>query len=127
MNTPVQGTAFLVWSASLAQPDRVATVFMAAQACLAMDLQAELYFTGPAVQLLDRAHAALPVGYGASPKALGEWLQETADAGAHLFACSQALHGQELDAAALHAAAGRGGVVQFAARVADPAWRTLVF
>jgi predicted peroxiredoxin len=127
MSAAPQGTALLVWSAGLEQAERVATVFMTAQACAAMDLRTELYFTGASVQLLARHHAATLVGYGAQRKCLGDWLQDTVAAGARVFACSQALQGLQLPADALQPAAERGGVVQFAARVADPAWRTLVF
>jgi len=127
MNAAPPGAAMLVWSAGLEQPERVATVFMTAQACCAMDLQVELYFTGASVQLLARAHAATPVGYGPDRRCVGDWLADTVASGARMYVCSQALQGLQLPADAMHSSAERGGVVQFAARVADPAWRTLVF
>jgi predicted peroxiredoxin len=127
MNAPPLGAAMLVWSAGLEQPERVATLFMAAQACAAMEMPTELYFTGASVRLLARADAATLVGYGAERKCVGDWLAETLVAGVRVFACSQALQGLQLAADALHGSAERGGVVQFAARAADPAWRTMVF
>jgi len=121
------GTALLVWSADLAQPERCATLFMTAQACCAMDLQVELYFTGPAVGLLLRDAQAQAIGYGEQAQTLAQHLGATQRAGAKLLACSQALHHLHLDAAALVDGCDAGGVVQFAARCADPAWTTLVF
>lgn len=124
---PRVGTALLVWSADLAQPERCATLFMTAQACSALDLQVELYFTGPAVRLLLQASQAQPIGYGAEAQPLSHHLTETQRAGARLLACSQALHHLRITRSELVQGCDSGGVVQFAARCADPAWNTLVF
>lgn len=121
------GTAFLVWSTDLAQPERCATLFMTAQACCAMDLQVEMYFTGPAVRLLLRDAQAQRIGYGDEAQTLAHHLRETQRAGAKLLACSQALHHLRVEPNALVEGCATGGVVQFAARCADPAWNTLVF
>lgn len=127
-NTPIRGMAILVWSAGLHAPQRVATLFMTAQACAAMDLDTELYFTSESIQLLQKSEQLALVGYGLQPKILETYVGETAAAGIRLFACTQALRAQGLDRRDLvDACAGMGGVVQFAARCADPIWRTLVF
>lgn len=48
--------------------------------------------------------------------------------GARLYACTDALHAQGLDRAALiPECAGHGGAVQFMARATSRGWRTLVF
>jgi uncharacterized protein len=122
-----EGTAILVWAADIAQPERCATLFMTAQACCAMDLHVELYFTGPAVRLLLREVQSRRIGYGNKAQSLAHHISETQRAGARLMACSQALHHLGIDAAALVDGCAPGGVVQFAARCADPAWSTLVF
>lgn len=124
----IQGTAILVWSAALDAPERVATVFLTAQACAAMELEVEMYFSATSIQLLQKKEQFTQVGYGLEPKTIGEYLSETAAAGVRLWACSQAMHHQQVSRDELaESCAGLGGVVQFAARCADPAWRTLVF
>lgn len=124
----ITGTAMLVWSAGLDAPQRVATLFLTAQACAAMDMPVEMYFSADSVRLLLRHEQTTVVGYGAAPLPLARYLQDTAAAGVRLLACSQALHHMGLTrddlATECH---GLGGVVQFAARCADPEWRTLVF
>lgn len=122
-----RGTAILVWSADLAHPERCATLFMTAQACCAMELAVPLYFTGPAVRLLLRETQSRPIGYGAEARPLAHHVTETQRAGARLFACSQALHHLGIAPTELIDGCEAGGVVQFAAHCADPAWATLVF
>ncbi|MFM8609798.1 MAG: DsrE family protein [Burkholderiaceae bacterium] len=124
---PRRGTAILVWAADLAQPERCATLFMTAQACRALDLQVELYFTGPAVRLLLREEQSQRVGYGSDAQPLSHHLAETQRSGAQVVVCSQALHHLQIDRAALVDGCAAGGVVQFAARCADRDWATLVF
>lgn len=125
---PIQGTAILVWSAGLEAPERVAALFLTAQACAAMDLSVEMYFAANSVELLQKSEQLTQVGYGLDPKNLGHYVSATATAGIQLWACAQALHHLQLGRHDLvDDCAGLGGVVQFAARCADPAWRTLVF
>lgn len=121
------GTALLVWSADLAQPQRCATLFMTAQACRALDLQVEMYFTGPAVRLLQQQAQSMPIGYGDDAQPLSHHVQETLRADVRLLACSQALHHLGIAPQSLVQGTAPGGVVQFAARCADPQWSTLVF
>ncbi len=124
----VEGTAILVWSAGLQAPERVATLFLTAQACAAMDMAVELYFTATSIRLLQKSERLTQVGYGLQPKLLEMYWQETAASGVRLMACAQALHHQGLARADLaDECQATGGVVQFAARCAEPAWRTLVF
>ena len=55
-------------------------------------------------------------------------MREAAAHGAVLYACTDALHANGLSRDKLIAeCSGHGGAVQFMARAADPAWRTLVF
>ena len=60
-------------------------------------------------------------------KTIADNLREAVEMGARLFACSDALQAQGLDAAMLMPGCGRGGAVQFMARAIDLRWRTLVF
>lgn len=128
MSAPIRGTAILVWSADLQTPRRIATLFMTAQACAAMEMETELYFTADSLALLHKREQQAPVGYGLEPKMLANFVGETAACGVRLYACSQALQAHGWKTGDLvDACSGSGGVVQFAARCADPAWRTLVF
>ena len=122
-----QGMALLVWSASLQHSERCATLWMSAQALAAMDLSVEMYFTGPSVELLRADRQASILGYGDQALPLSHHLDQTVKAGVSLWACSQALQALQIEASALVPACGRGGLVQFAARCAEPGWGSLVF
>ena len=125
---PIQGVAMLVWSARLEQPDNLVAMFLTAQACSAMDLAVEMYFTAQSVELLLQDHASRSIGYGRAPMNLSQHLNQTAETGVRMYACSQALHNLGLSEQALSpVCAGTGGVVQFAARCAHAQWRSLVF
>lgn len=121
------GVAILLWAADAAQPEKLATPFFHAAAAAAMDVPVELYFSAASVRLLLPGVAA---GLRASPrvdKTIADNLREAVELGARLYACSDALHAQGLDAAALMPGCQRGGAVQFMARAIDLRWRALVF
>lgn len=123
----VTGVAILLWAADRAAPERLATPFFHAAAAAAMEVPVEIYFTAASVHLLVPGVAA---GLRASPrvdKTIADNLREAVGLGAQLFACSDALHAQGLQAAQLMAGVQRGGAVQFMARAIDRDWRTLVF
>ncbi|MCZ2103753.1 MAG: DsrE family protein [Burkholderiales bacterium] len=121
------GVAIMLWSADASHPERLATPFFHAAAAVAMDVPVELYFTAASVHLLVPHVAA---GLRASPrvdKTIADNLREAVELGARLFACSDALAAQGVDAAALMPGCARGGAVQFMARAIDLRWRALVF
>ena len=123
----VAGVAILLWAADPTAPERLATPFFHAAAAAAMEVPVEIYFTAASVHLLLPGVAA---GLRASPrvdKTIADNLREAVGLGAQLFACSDALHAQGLQAAQLMAGVQRGGAVQFMARAIDRDWRTLVF
>ncbi len=123
----VTGVAILLWAADRAAPERLATPFFHAAAAAAMEVPVEIYFTAASVHLLLPGVAA---GLRASPrvdKTIADNLREAVGLGAQLFACSDALHAQGVQAAQLMAGVQRGGAVQFMARAIDRDWRTLVF
>ena len=123
----VTGVAILLWAADRAAPERLATPFFHAAAAAAMEVPVEIYFTAASVHLLVPGVAA---GLRASPrvdKTIADNLREAVGLGAQLFACSDALHAQGLQAAQLMAGVQRGGAVQFMARAMDLRWRALVF
>ena len=123
----VTGVAILLWAADPAAPERLATPFFHAAAAAAMEVPVEIYFTAASVHLLVPGVAA---GLRASPrvdKTIADNLREAVGLGAQLFACSDALHAQGVQAAQLMAGVQRGGAVQFMARAIDRDWRTLVF
>lgn len=122
------GCAVLVCHSGLHAPERAATLFVSVQAMAALDLQVELYFTGHSVQLLQKEYQTQLIGYADSRKDLAHYLRETTALGVRLLACAQALHHLGLSPSDLSAhCAGLGGVVQFAARCAEPGWQALVF
>ena len=123
----VTGVAILLWAADRAAPERLATPFFHAAAAAAMEVPVEIYFTAASVHLLVPGVAA---GLRASPrvdKTIADNLREAVGLGAQLFACSDALHAQGVQAAQRMAGVQRGGAVQFMARAIDRDWRTLVF
>ncbi len=123
----VAGVAILLWAADASAPERLATPFFHAAAAAAMEAPVEIYFTAASVRLLLPGVAA---GLRASPrvhKTIADNLREAVDMGAHLFACSDALHAQGITAAELMPGVQHGGAVQFMARAIERDWRTLVF
>ena len=123
----VAGVAILLWAADPTAPERLATPFFHAAAAAAMEVPVEIYFTAASVHLLLPGVAA---GLRASPrvdKTIADNLREATALGAQLFACSDALHAQGIEAAQLMPGVQRGGAVQFMARAIDRDWRVLVF
>lgn len=124
----VQGIAMLLWAAEPEAPHRLVTPFFHAAAAAAMDLQVEVYFSARSVLLL---RPGVAEGLRASvhhDKTVAQAMREAIDHGAVFLACTDALHAHGLTHDGLiPACTRRGGAVQFMARAADPAWRTLVF
>ncbi|MDC8783728.1 DsrE family protein [Roseateles koreensis] len=124
----VTGIALLLWAAEPEAPHRLVTPFFHAAAAAAMNLRVEIYFTARSVLLLKPGVA---LGLRASDlftKTVYHAMQEAVSHGAVLLACTDALHAQGMQRDGLiPECSGHGGAVQFMARVADPAWRSLVF
>ena len=121
-------TAILMWSADLSVPHRVATPFMMAQTALALDGEVEVYFTAQTLALLEPRHAHTRIGFGDEALTVQHYLQATTQAGATLWACSQAMHALQLKVCDLNPlVSGAGGLVQFMTRANNPTWRTFVF
>ncbi len=122
------GIAILLWSADPSVPERLVTPFFHAAAAAAMDTPVEMYFTAASVRLLVPGVAAQLRASPYHAKTVYDAMQEAAAHGAIFRACTDALHAQGIDPAALiPECSGRGGAVQFMARAADLQWRTLVF
>jgi len=124
----VTGLAIMLWAAEPEAPQRLVTPFFHASAAAAMELQVEIYFTARSVLLLQPGVAAALRASERHSKTVYQAMQEAVAHGARLLACSDALDAQGLDRQALiPECSGRGGAVQFISRLADPAWRALVF
>ena len=124
----VTGIAILLWAAEPEAPHRLATPFFHAAAAAAMDLQVEIYFSARSVRLLQPGVAEQLRASPYHAKTVLDAMREAAAHGAVLYACTDALHANGLSRDKLIAeCSGHGGAVQFMARAADPAWRTLVF
>lgn len=124
-----QGVAMLLWAADPEQPQRLATPFFFAAAAAAMDMPVEIYFTARSVRLLLPGVAAGLRASENADKTVLDALQEAVEHGAYLFACTDALRAQGIDAktSLISECYGHGGAVQFMARASDLRWRTLVF
>ncbi|MDO5289249.1 MAG: DsrE family protein [Pseudomonadota bacterium] len=125
---PAHGVAILLWAASPAVPERLATPFFHAAAAAAMDTPVELYFTAASVRLLAPGVAQGLRASAHHSKTIYDAMREAHDNGARFYACTDALHAQGLNPKALiPECSGPGGAVQFMARALDLRWRTLVF
>lgn len=126
--SPVIGVALLLWACDPAEPRRLATPFFHAAAAAAMDMPVEIYFTASSVLLLQPGIAETLHASPLHPKTVLDAMREAVDHGAHLLACTDALHAHGMSAKQLiPECTRRGGAVQFMGRVCDPGWRTLVF
>ena len=124
----VKGLALLLWAADPERPALLATPFFHAAAAAAMELEVEIYFTARSVLLLRPGVASGLQASELIDKTVYQSMQEAHAHGARLLACTDALHAQGMGRAGLiPECGGHGGAVQFMARLADPAWRTLVF
>ena len=124
----VKGIALLLWAADPGVPERLVTPFFHAAAAAAMDLEVEIYFTARTVLLLQPGVAAGLRATALVDKTVYQAMQEAVAHGARLLACTDALHAHGLSRDDLiPECKGHGGAVQYVARVADPAWRGLVF
>lgn len=122
------GLALLLWAASPAVPERLATPFFHAAVAAAMDVPVEIYFSAASVQLLAPGVADALRASARHPKTIGDAMREAHGHGARFFACTDALHAHGLAPAGLIAeCSGHGGAVQFMARACDLRWRALVF
>jgi len=128
MNDPIRGIALLLWACEPEQPQRLGTPFFHAAAAAAMELEVEVYFSARSVLLLRPGVAQALRASASHDKTVLDAMREAVAHGAKLFACTDALDAQGLARDGLIAeCSGHGGAVQFMARAADPAWRTLVF
>lgn len=124
----LEGIAILLWASEPEAPHRLVTPFLHAAAAAAMDMPVELYFTARSVHLLVPDVARSLKASALTERTVYDAMHEAASHGAVFFACTEALRAQGLTGKPLiPECAGPGGAVQFMARAADPAWRTLVF
>ncbi len=127
-STEAAGIAILLWAAEPEAPHRLITPFFHAAAAAAMDTPVEIYFTARSVHLLVPGVADGLRASTRHDKTVGQALREAVAHGAQLFACTDALNAQGVDADRLiPECTGRGGAVQFMARASDLRWRTLVY
>lgn len=127
-STEAAGVAILLWAAEPEAPHRLITPFFHAAAAAAMDTPVEIYFTARSVHLLVPGVADGLRASDRHDKTVGQALREAVAQGAQLFACTDALNAQGVDADRLiPECTGRGGAVQFMARASDLRWRTLVY
>ncbi|MDM4765868.1 DsrE family protein [Pelomonas sp. SE-A7] len=124
----VTGLALLLWQVDPHDQARLTTPFFHAAAAAAMDLQVEIFFSARSVLLLKPGVAASLRASQQHDKTVLQAMQEAVAQGAKLLACSDALAAQGLSREGLiPECSGHGGAVQFMDRLADPAWRCLVF
>jgi len=122
------GVAILLWAADPDRPAWLATPFVQAAAAAALELPVEVYFTARSVHLLVPGVAARLRASAHHERSILETMREAVAHGARLYACTDALHAQGLDAHHLiPECTGHGGAVQFMARAGDLRWRALVF
>ena len=125
---PVTGLAILLWAADPEQPARLATPFFHAAAAGALELEVEIYFSARSVLLLQPGVAEGLRASEHNAMTIAQHMQQALAHSARLLACTDALHANGMTREGLiPAVAGHGGAVQFMSRLADPAWRTLVF
>ena len=124
----LSGVAILLWAAEPEAPHRLVTPFLHAAAAAAMDMPVEMYFTARSVHLLVPGVAQGLKASALTERTVADAMREAASHGVVFYACTEALRAQGLqDQALIPDCAGHGGAVQFMARAANPAWRTLVF
>jgi uncharacterized protein len=122
------GVAIMLWATDPDDPHRLVTPFLTASVAAAMDMPVEMYFTARSVRLLVPAVVQPLKASPTATRGVYAVMQEAAEHGVRFFACSEALQAHGLSGQTLiPECAGRGGVVQFMERAADPTWRTLVF
>jgi hypothetical protein len=122
------GVAIQLWSADADKPHLLATPFLHAATAAAMDATVEMYFTARSVRLLVPGAAQVLRVSEHSDQSILDLMREAVAQGARLLACADALHAAGIDTQSLiPECAGRGGSVQFMARVLDPRRRALVF
>ena len=119
--------AFLIWAATPARPDLIATPLVHVLAACALDAEVELHFAGPAVRWLVEGVAAAATPAPGSDKTIAAFLDEASAAGARLYACSMAAAQWVATDECLLPGVRHAGATAFVARSLDPAWKTLVF
>ena len=120
--------AILLWSTDLDRPDLAAAPFVDAAAACALDAEVEIHFAGRSVELLLAGRAAAVCPADGSGRSLYAFMQDAAQGGARLLACSMAWREHVADGAAtIPEFAGQAGATAFIARTLDADWRTLVF
>lgn len=124
----VKGLALLLWASDPARPELLATPFFHAAAAAALELEVEIYFSARSVLLLAPGVAEGLRASERHPMTIAQHMRQAVAHGARLYACSDALQAQGLARGGLiPECRGHGGAVQFMGRLADPAWRCLVF
>jgi predicted peroxiredoxin len=120
--------AILLWAAEPARPMLCGTPFFHAAAAAAMDIEVEIFFTGPSIRLLAQGVADNLYPGEAREQSVREYMRQAHGFGAKLYACSQAMaaHGVS-DAMLIPEVAGHAGAAAFIARALDAEWATLTY
>jgi predicted peroxiredoxin len=120
--------AILLWAAEPGQPALCGTPFFHAAAAAAMDIQVELFFTGPSIRLLAQGVADGIYPGEAREQSVREYMRQAYGFGAKFYACSQAMAAHAVTQAMLvPEVAGHAGAAAFIARALDEEWATLTY
>ncbi|WP_371323921.1 DsrE family protein [Dechloromonas sp. ZY10] len=119
--------AFLIWAATPAHPELIATPLVHALAGRALDAEVELHFAGPAVRWLVAGVAAAAYPAAGSDKSIAAFIAEAQQAGVRCYLCSMAAAQWIAADETLLAGVRHAGATAFVARSLDPAWKTQVF
>lgn len=128
MTEPVTKLALLIWAATPDRPKLLTTPLIHALAARALDAEVEIHFAGPAVRWLVNGVADEAYPTPAREKSLLAYMEETAQEGCRLLACTMAQAawvrpGETL----IPICQGHAGATAFVARTLDRDWKTLVF
>lgn len=93
-----------------------------------MDVEVEIYFTGPSIRLLAQGVAASLHAGPRQRKTVYAFMRDALEHGAKFYACSQALEEYGVTLAELiPETSGAAGAAVYAARSVDEDWATVVY
>jgi predicted peroxiredoxin len=120
--------AILLWATGPEAPHLCATPFFHAAAAAAMDTEVEIHCAGASVLLLVPGAAAAIFAGEQRGMSVYAHIQQAAQHGAKLLACSDALAAHGIDTARLiPEVSGLAGAAAFVERALDSDWATLVY
>lgn len=119
--------AILIWAATPDRPELIATPLVHALAARALDAEVEIHFSGPAIRWLVQGVAEQAYTSASREKTAGDFLRETQEAGARLYACGMARAAWVANSESFIPQVGAAGATAFVARTLDPAWKTAIY